>query len=422
MSSTTETRHIIRPEHFALAPQLLGMELARPARRLAAILLDLALVSILVKTAGPWLFALAATYASFRFVSRRTGGTTRRILVRAVGALILFLAVKRGVNAAQEYANGKSEAPRVAAASVAGGRPKAPAAPAKAQPGLGTAMRVTTNLVALHNAKNAEEARPIAQRMVASFRESGMDDDAIRKALAEFEEDSGKPWMGEALKGLVAPAPAKPAPLPPETLAVRYAAALTSGDSAAADSLRPRVGVALASDTLKALDEELREERTEKAAMEQRAEAAEEARDKKKGLLGSLIDLLEDLGLGFGWTGLYFTAFTALWRGQTPGKRLLGVRVLRLDGKPLTMWGSFERFGGYAAGLVTGLLGFAQVFWDRNRQAIHDKISETVVVRERNPAPAAAAPAPAPPRPRPLPVRPGPAPAPSGPAPAPPGA
>jgi hypothetical protein len=53
MSSNTETRHIIRPEHFALAPQLLGMELARPARRLAAILLDLVLVTILVQTAGP---------------------------------------------------------------------------------------------------------------------------------------------------------------------------------------------------------------------------------------------------------------------------------------------------------------------------------------------------------------------------------
>jgi uncharacterized RDD family membrane protein YckC len=72
-----------------------------------------------------------------------------------------------------------------------------------------------------------------------------------------------------------------------------------------------------------------------------------------------------------------------VWRGQTPGKRLLGIRVVRLNGKPITWWASFERFGGYAAGLATGLLGFLQIFWDRNRQAIHDKIMETVVVRER---------------------------------------
>jgi hypothetical protein len=48
----------------------------------------------------------------------------------------------------------------------------------------------------------------------------------------------------------------------------------------------------------------------------------------------------------------------------------------------MTLWSAFERFGGYAAGLLTGLLGFAQVYWDRNRQAIHDKITETVVIRD----------------------------------------
>ncbi len=55
----------------------------------------------------------------------------------------------------------------------------------------------------------------------------------------------------------------------------------------------------------------------------------------------------------------------------------------RLDGTPLTLWTSFERFGGYAAGLATGLLGFAQVFLDPNRQAIQDRIAQTVVIRQR---------------------------------------
>ncbi len=68
--------------------------------------------------------------------------------------------------------------------------------------------------------------------------------------------------------------------------------------------------------------------------------------------------------------------------GQTLGKRLLGVRVMRLDGEPINWWVGFERAGGYAAGFATGLLGFAQVYWDANRQAIHDRIVGTVVVRE----------------------------------------
>ena len=118
--------------------------------------------------------------------------------------------------------------------------------------------------------------------------------------------------------------------------------------------------------------------------MRQRETARELEKLEDRGLLASLLHFLDDLGIGFGWSGLYFTAFVALWNGQTPAKRLLGVRVVRLDGKPMTWWSSFERFGGYAAGLVTGLMGFAQVYWDRNRQMIHDKIVETVVVRERS--------------------------------------
>lgn len=379
MSSSSETRHIIRPEHFALAPQLLGLELARPSRRLTALLVDLTVVAILVHTAGGFLLAMAAAYAFFRYASRPTSRVTSRFALRAAGALMLFFLVKRSFNAAQDYGSSMlagAAAPRVVTASAGGAR-KAPAKPA--EPGVGTALRVTTGVIALNNAESAEQARPIAQSLVAGLRETGMDDEGIRATLAGIQDDAEKPWMGEALEGLI---PAAPQPVPAETLAVRYAAALTAGDSARADSLRSKVGAALSRDSMTELRTRMTMLRAEKAVLEKQVEEAD------KGILARLTELLDDLGIGFGWTGLYFTAFTVLWKGQTPGKRLLGVRVLRLDGKPLTLWGSFERFGGYAAGLVTGLLGFAQVFWDRNRQAIHDKISETVVVRERGEQPA----------------------------------
>ena len=90
--------------------------------------------------------------------------------------------------------------------------------------------------------------------------------------------------------------------------------------------------------------------------------------------------IIQDLGLGFGWAAFYFTALTAVWGGQTPGKKLCGIRVIQLDGTPLSLWDSFGRYGGYGAGIATGLLGFLQIFWDANRQAIHDKISATVVI------------------------------------------
>ncbi|MEE2897439.1 MAG: hypothetical protein VX815_03130, partial [Gemmatimonadota bacterium] len=43
---------------------------------------------------------------------------------------------------------------------------------------------------------------------------------------------------------------------------------------------------------------------------------------------------------------------------------------------------AFEPYGGYIADFATGLLGFAQVYWDANRQGIHDRIVGTVGIRE----------------------------------------
>lgn len=96
-------------------------------------------------------------------------------------------------------------------------------------------------------------------------------------------------------------------------------------------------------------------------------------------------DAADEAGLIFGWGTVYLTLFLALWQGRTPGKKAMGLRVVRLNGEPLGLYMSLERAGGYMAGLATGLLGFAQVWWDPNRQAIHDKITETVVIRERMP-------------------------------------
>ena len=117
------------------------------------------------------------------------------------------------------------------------------------------------------------------------------------------------------------------------------------------------------------------------------ANELEEARE-SRGVRTYLAGLFDDLGLGFGWAAVYFTGFLAMMRGQTPGKRLMGIRVIRLDGKPLGWWIAFERFGGYAASFSVGLLGFFQILWDRNRQGLHDKACETVVVHE-NPQTAA---------------------------------
>lgn len=93
-----------------------------------------------------------------------------------------------------------------------------------------------------------------------------------------------------------------------------------------------------------------------------------------------LFGFIDDLGLGFGFAAIYFTCFTAWFNGQTLGKMLFNTRVLQLNNDPMGLWDAFGRYGGYGAGLATGLLGFIQIYWDPNRQAIQDKISATVVV------------------------------------------
>jgi hypothetical protein len=91
--------------------------------------------------------------------------------------------------------------------------------------------------------------------------------------------------------------------------------------------------------------------------------------------------ILTDLGIGFGWAVVYFTVFISWNRGQTIGKAFMAIKVVQLNNTPLTLWQAFGRQGGYSAGVATGLLGFLQIYWDPNRQAIQDKVANTLVLR-----------------------------------------
>lgn len=104
-----------------------------------------------------------------------------------------------------------------------------------------------------------------------------------------------------------------------------------------------------------------------------------------KSILEWVKGVLQDLGIGFGWAVFYFTALVGWTNGQTIGKKLCQIRIVRLDGVPLDLWQAFSRQGGYGAGFATGLLGFLQIFWDPNRQAIQDKGAGTVVIRINKP-------------------------------------
>lgn len=77
---------------------------------------------------------------------------------------------------------------------------------------------------------------------------------------------------------------------------------------------------------------------------------------------------------------LYFGIGTYIGHGQTLGKHLLKIRVVSLVHDRLSFWHSVERSLGYGASILEGGFGFIQYFIHPNRQTVHDRIAETIVV------------------------------------------
>jgi uncharacterized RDD family membrane protein YckC len=83
----------------------------------------------------------------------------------------------------------------------------------------------------------------------------------------------------------------------------------------------------------------------------------------------------------------YFVAFETLWNGQTPGKRIMRLRVVREDGRPVRFYEVFVRnllrlaldiqpSFSYAIGVVS-------IIFNTRSKRIGDFVAGTVVVKER---------------------------------------
>ena len=72
-----------------------------------------------------------------------------------------------------------------------------------------------------------------------------------------------------------------------------------------------------------------------------------------------------------------------LTNGLTLGKWLTGIRVVSLTHERMTLWHSVERALGYGASLLEAGSGFFQYAVHPNKQTVHDRIAETIVVRVR---------------------------------------
>ena len=72
----------------------------------------------------------------------------------------------------------------------------------------------------------------------------------------------------------------------------------------------------------------------------------------------------------------------AVW-GTSPGKRALHLRIVDADtGKPMTMRQAGLRTLGYLLSFATCGAGFLWVLFNPRKQALHDRIANTVVIED----------------------------------------
>jgi uncharacterized RDD family membrane protein YckC len=81
--------------------------------------------------------------------------------------------------------------------------------------------------------------------------------------------------------------------------------------------------------------------------------------------------------------GLCFIFYAWFWMhgGQTLGMRTWKLRVQRLDGGPVTLWQAVLRFLCAIPCWALLGLGYLWILVDRDRMAVHDRISGTLIVR-----------------------------------------
>jgi uncharacterized RDD family membrane protein YckC len=89
--------------------------------------------------------------------------------------------------------------------------------------------------------------------------------------------------------------------------------------------------------------------------------------------------------LGSGWMLVVGTYFVLFWSsaGQTPGMRLVRLRVLGPGGDPPSVGRSLVRLVGLVLAIVPLFAGFIPVLFDQRRRGLPDFLAGTVVVYDR---------------------------------------
>jgi uncharacterized RDD family membrane protein YckC len=91
-----------------------------------------------------------------------------------------------------------------------------------------------------------------------------------------------------------------------------------------------------------------------------------------EGSASTLLSVLIDL--------CYFILFVG-WRGQTPGKMLFRLRIIRVTGEDVGYGRAFVRWIGQIVSTLLLGIGFLMIAFSHTKQGLHDKLAGTYVVR-----------------------------------------
>jgi len=79
----------------------------------------------------------------------------------------------------------------------------------------------------------------------------------------------------------------------------------------------------------------------------------------------------------------YFVFFETLWQGQTPGKRMAQIRVIREDGRPIGLpQATLRALLRVFDDILLGLVGFLFIVQGRQEKRLGDWVAGTVVIQE----------------------------------------
>ncbi|MFH1766058.1 MAG: RDD family protein [Gemmatimonadota bacterium] len=384
MDRRFDPRSIVTPYAFAVHPDLLGRPLATPWQRLGAIVVDLIVIGF-ISQIGAAPLAIGSTALLFWLALRKPGrevfGKVFRIAVGCLGFLVLTVTILivlliRYGDEVQDIARELGADLQAESGAGLGAGAGDEEGAGGGQVGILDIVEGFQGVVALQNAATREEAQALMDDFVLGAFDAGLPRNQIRELLRGIVPD-GATWAPDA-DGMV-----------DEAIRALSLGELEDredpGVEVQAGAGEPLAALSpAAADSFDRLNRAIRlaqEDRDDAQVALERTQRALEAKQ-DQGAFSWLRGFIDDLGIGFGWAALYLTVSHAWWRGTSLGKKLFRIRVVMIDKRPLNWWLSFERAGGYAAGFATGLLGFAQIFWDPNRQAIHDKVSETVVIQD----------------------------------------